>query len=76
MCPTLRAGIYLFFIIFGLAFLCLILLVEAMIMFYTFTRSMSVRALRVMGTGRLPELTLRKGPKYHHVSLTCALSLP
>eukprot|EP00966_Prymnesium_polylepis_P052172 1207767-Prymnesium_polylepis.1 len=26
---------------------------------------MRVRALRVMGTGRLPELTLLKGHKYH-----------
>jgi len=62
---TTSKGIYLFFIIFGLAFLCLILSVEVMIMFYTFTRSMRVRALRVMGTGRLPELTLLKGHKYH-----------
>ena len=65
MRPTRHAGVYLFFIIFGLSVLCLILVVEAVIMFYKFTRGMSVRALRVTGTGRVPELTLCKGRKYH-----------
>ena len=64
MC-SLVAGIYLFFIIFGLIALVVILLAQAAVILYTFARDMSVSAMRIQGSKKLPELTPCKNKHYH-----------
>ena len=59
------AGVYLFFIFFGLSVLALILVAEAVVMFNTFKHDMSVRAIRISGSGKLPEMSLTERQKYH-----------
>ena len=59
------AGLYLFFIIFGLSILGLLLLVQIVVMTQSFIRDMSVQAIRIRGSGAKPILTLDEGQRYH-----------
>eukprot|EP00966_Prymnesium_polylepis_P202781 4698051-Prymnesium_polylepis.1 len=63
------------FLIFGLSIVGLLLVVEAAVMLHTLTHDMSVRAILIGGTGRLPELTMSDGYKYHlFLSRPCSIA--
>ena len=42
-----------------------LLVIEAGVMLHTFAKDMRIRAIRIKGTGQLPELMLAEGRKYH-----------
>jgi hypothetical protein len=60
-----RAGVYLFFIFFGLATLGVLLSVQIYIVVHTFRHAMRVHAIRIEGSGRVPELSLKNSNQYH-----------
>jgi hypothetical protein len=58
-------GVFLFFLFFGLSILLLQFVFEVAYLVLTFRREMRVRAIRVVGTGRRPEMSLADDQKYH-----------
>jgi hypothetical protein len=51
--------------LFELGILIMIFVAEITVMVQTFAKDMRVRAVRIKGTGRLPEMSLSEGLKYH-----------
>ena len=58
-------GVFLFFLFFGLSMLLLQLIFEIAYLVHTFRKEMRVRAIRVVGTGRRPEMSLADNQNYH-----------
>ena len=58
-------GVFVFFLFFGLSMLLLQFVFEVTYLVRTIRKEMRVRAIRIVGTGRRPEMILTEGQKYH-----------